>query len=153
MVTPPFWWWQTSERALREALKALRGCQILPLVIWARLGLHPTITQSFLWAVKVVADIQIGLCPSFSPKDPNTQSFAIQLRLKSQKSWAWRYPALVQTITDLGCMKNGDIVVLLRQSPYRDNVSPSCGQEEDHVPPCLPTHNLRHCCLTCWTWS
>lgn len=130
-----------------------RGCQILPLVIWARLGLLPTIIQSFLWAVKVTADIQTGPCPPFPQRYPNTQHSAIWLMVKSQKSWTQRYPALVQTTTDLGYMKNGDTDVLPRGFPSTDTVSPGCSQEEDPLPPCLPTHRPRHFCLTCWTWS
>lgn len=47
-----------------------RGCQILPLVICRRLGLLPTITQSFLWVVKVTADIQTGPCPPLPQRYP-----------------------------------------------------------------------------------
>lgn len=49
---------------------------------------------------------------------PNTQHCAIWLRLKSQESWAQRYPALVQSTADASDMRNGDTGVLPRGYPH-----------------------------------
>lgn len=116
-----------------------RSCQVLSLGIWVRLGLLPTITQSFLWVVKVTADIQKRPCPPFPQGYPNTQHSAVWWRLKSQKCWTQRYPALVQITTDIVCMTNGDTdlepcAALPRGSLSRETLSPSYVQEDPWSP-------------------
>lgn len=128
------WWWQTSGRGQRE-----EAAKFSLLGFWVRLGLLPTITQSFLWVVKVTADIQKRPCPPFPQGYPNTQHSAVWWRLKSQKCWTQRYPALVQITTDIVCMTNGDTdlepcAALPRGSLSRETLSPSYVQEDPWSP-------------------